>query len=118
MTRQSAPYSIGRACSVLFISLFLGGVWGVTAVAVLGIVAYSSRLGETGWHLLTGATLLCSLWGVWRVAAHTPQDADAIERKSSQTDKFISAFSFAAAYIAIWVLIRFSVIDIIRSIVM
>ncbi len=99
MRRQSERYPFGRAFPIIFISFFLGGVWGFTAVAVLGIVALASPLGELGWHLLAGATLVFSLYFVGKVAGRTAENADVIELRWSQTDRIISVLSFSVAYI-------------------
>jgi hypothetical protein len=106
MSRRSERYSIGRAFPILFISFFLGGVWGATVAPILGVVAVFSSLGELGWQPPAGGTLVLTLYFVQKVAGRTSKDADATEIRWSQIDKIISILSFSAAYILAWLIIR------------
>ncbi len=117
MSDHTAHYSIGRAFPLIFISFFLGGVWGATIVPIVGIFSYASRLGETGWHVMAGGTLILSLYYVQKVAGRVSADADVTEAKWCQIDGVVSVVSFATAYILAWIIVRETYLTITNSIV-
>jgi len=79
-----------------------GGIWGVTAVAALGLTAWELGLGYIGWHFLSGIVLLPSLLVVKKVAERNPDPTSASDPRNCEVDGRVSMAGFAVGYILVW----------------
>ena len=105
MTKIDSHYSFGRALPIFFISAFLGMVWGVTAVLLLGLMTWFAQGSFGTWTFLSGATLIVSLAVVGKVAGRAAPAADETEISKTRIDCFLSMIWFAVAYLVAWALI-------------